>query len=135
MARLIDTSILIAMERQRLPFSTISDAYPTDRFMISSITATEPLIGVERADTDDRRTLRAVAVERILADVTVVPFDVFVARVHATLWSRLTAGGAMIGERDLIIAATALAHGHDVFTHNVRDFGRVPGLVVRRPNW
>jgi tRNA(fMet)-specific endonuclease VapC len=37
---------------------------------------------------------------------------------------------APISERDLVIAATALAHGHTVATGNVRDFGRVAGLVV-----
>ena len=35
-----------------------------------------------------------------------------------------------IGERDLQIAATALVHGHEVLTRNVRDFARIPGLKV-----
>ncbi|MFM8910174.1 MAG: type II toxin-antitoxin system VapC family toxin [Gemmatimonadota bacterium] len=38
--------------------------------------------------------------------------------------------GQPIGERDLIIAATALAHGCDVATGNLREFTRVPGLRV-----
>ncbi|MDZ7727846.1 MAG: hypothetical protein U5Q44_06420 [Dehalococcoidia bacterium] len=37
---------------------------------------------------------------------------------------------SMIGERDLQIAATALANGHDVLTYNVGEFRRVPGLRV-----
>jgi len=37
---------------------------------------------------------------------------------------------APIGERDLFIAATALAHGYGVVTANVREFSRVPGLAV-----
>lgn len=34
----------------------------------------------------------------------------------------------------MIVAATAIAHGYDVFTLNVREFERVPGLIVTRPD-
>ncbi len=36
----------------------------------------------------------------------------------------------MIGAHDLIISATALAHGHAVLTDNVGEFRRVPGLEI-----
>jgi predicted nucleic acid-binding protein len=36
---------------------------------------------------------------------------------------------------DLLIAATVVAHGYAVLTENVREFGRIPGLVVRQPAW
>jgi tRNA(fMet)-specific endonuclease VapC len=36
----------------------------------------------------------------------------------------------MIGPNDLMIASIALAHGPILVTHNVREFSRVPGLVV-----
>jgi tRNA(fMet)-specific endonuclease VapC len=35
-----------------------------------------------------------------------------------------------IGERDLVIASTALAHGAALVTHNTCEFRRVPGLAV-----
>jgi predicted nucleic acid-binding protein len=38
----------------------------------------------------------------------------------------------VIGAHDLQIAATALADGHEVVTVNEREFGRIPGLVVRK---
>ena len=31
-------------------------------------------------------------------------------------------------------AATALAYGYAMLTHNIRHFERVPGLVVQRPD-
>jgi tRNA(fMet)-specific endonuclease VapC len=36
----------------------------------------------------------------------------------------------MIADFDLAIAATALAHGLTMVTHNTRHFNRVPGLVL-----
>jgi tRNA(fMet)-specific endonuclease VapC len=38
--------------------------------------------------------------------------------------------GLPIGERDLVIASTAAAQGLAVATGNLREFQRVPGLVV-----
>ena len=34
---------------------------------------------------------------------------------------------------DAIIAATALVFGHELYTHNVKDFINIPGLVVIDP--
>lgn len=34
---------------------------------------------------------------------------------------------------DAIIAATALEFGHELYTHNSKDFTHVPGLVVTDP--
>jgi len=36
----------------------------------------------------------------------------------------------LIGPNDLMIAAIALANGLTVVTHNIGEFGRVPGLNV-----
>lgn len=74
-------------------------------------------------------------VERVLARVPVLPFDLAVARMHAQLAFELFAIGRPIGSHDLLIAATAVAHGYDLLTLNVREFERVPGLIVRRPHW
>jgi tRNA(fMet)-specific endonuclease VapC len=38
--------------------------------------------------------------------------------------------GERIGAYDVLIAGTALAHGHVLATHNVREFGRVAGLQI-----
>jgi predicted nucleic acid-binding protein len=47
----------------------------------------------------------------------------------------LRRAGNLIAPHDLMIGATALLHGYDVLTHNVRDFDRLPGLKVRLPGW
>jgi predicted nucleic acid-binding protein len=38
--------------------------------------------------------------------------------------------GQLIGGNDMQIAATALAHGLILVTHNTREFSRVPGLQL-----
>jgi tRNA(fMet)-specific endonuclease VapC len=48
----------------------------------------------------------------------------------ADLWAALKRKGQLIGDNDLIIAATALHHGLGVATRNVAHFNRIPGLVV-----
>jgi tRNA(fMet)-specific endonuclease VapC len=48
------------------------------------------------------------------------------ADVYADLHRR----GQLIGDADILIAATALEHGRTVVTANVGHFQRIPGLVV-----
>jgi len=62
----------------------------------------------------------------------VLPFDLISARVHASLWAELLSKGQMVGERDLLIAATALARDHRVVSRDERSFPRIPGLRFER---
>lgn len=135
MAFLIDSSVIIGLERRGLPPESVISALPAEVLAISAVTASELLIGVHRADTPARRLQRESYVETVLAVFPLIPFDLFVARTHAALGAQLMMGGRSIGAHDLLIAATAIAHGYDVLTANVRDFGVVPGLTVRQPAW
>lgn len=108
---------------------------PNERFALSSVSASELLVGVRRTALGERQRRRAAFVASVLSEMTVLPFDLVAARVHAGLLADLLAVGRPIGASDLFIAATALAHGYDVLTFNVREFARVPGLVVHRPEW
>ena len=58
----------------------------------------------------------------------IVAFDRPAAESHGRL--RFAMRSQSIGERDLLIAATALAHDLTVVTRNAREFRRVPGLAV-----
>jgi predicted nucleic acid-binding protein len=135
MARLIDTSIFIELERSEQGLTVLTLAAPDEAVALASITASELLAGVHRADSVKRRERRATFVEAILGIIPVLPFDLQVARTHAEIWAEMAAAGQMIGAHDLLIAATALTHNYAVLTHNLRDFQRVPGLVIHQPSW
>jgi predicted nucleic acid-binding protein len=135
MAVLIDASIFIAVERRGLPPEHAIRLVSAEAAALAGITASELLAGVHRADSQDRRLRRETFVEAILTALPVLGFDLRVARVYAGLSAQLAAAGQPVGAHDLLIAATALADGSAVLTHNLRDFERVPGLVVRQPTW
>lgn len=135
MAVLIDSGVLIALERRGQSLETIRQNIPAEPFAISSVTASELLVGVHRAVAPQQQFRRQRFVESVLDTIQILPFDLQVARVHASLWAEMQQRGRLIGDRDLLIAATAMAHGYDVLTANLRDFGMVPGLTVRQPAW
>lgn len=99
---------------------------------ISVISASELLQGIHRS-SGARHVRRAAWVEELLAGVEAIPITLAAARVHAEVWASLIAAGRLISQHDLWIAASALAYGLGVVTHNHRDFSRVPGLRVVAP--
>ena len=129
MGLIIDTNVFVHWERsgRNIDFSRWEDRGDA---AISVVTASELLVGVHRADTEDRRERRLTFVESILAQIPMLDFTLEVARVHARLFAALANQGQMVGAHDLIIAATARYHGHAVLTANVAEFERVPELEV-----
>jgi tRNA(fMet)-specific endonuclease VapC len=127
--KVIDPSVLIAAQRGQLDLAAALADHRDETFAISAVTASELLHGVHRIAAAKRATTEAF-VEGLLQHLPVLPFDIIAARVHARLWASLAAKGQQIGERDLIIAATAMAGGHQVVTRDERSFPRIPGLDV-----
>lgn len=127
---LVDTSVLISLERDRSGLEGILERTDGRSVAVSAITASELLHGVERAESARRRARRERFVESILELVPVLPFDLAVARVHAVVWADLQARGDVIGAHDLVIAATALCHEMPLATRNVTEFDRIEGLEI-----
>lgn len=130
MGLILDTSVLIADERGKFDMPGFLRRFSAPQPLITAITASELLHGVERAQDPARRVRRQQHVEQILAALFVQAFDLAQARCHARLWADLEVRGLMIGAHDLQIAAAALALGHDVATLNAGEFGRIAGLRV-----
>lgn len=135
MAVLIDSSVFIAIERRGARLDELLALVPDEPVALAAVSASELLFGVERANTQERRLRRERYVEAVLALMTMLPFGIAEARVHARVWAHLAASGQIIGAHDLLIAATALVHGYGVLTDNVREFRRLPDLTVRQPAW
>lgn len=136
MAQLIDSSVFIALERRGQPLRALLEVTRTDDpVAVTSITASELLAGVHRADSSRRRLRREAFVESILEAIPIIPFDLQTARIHAQVWARLMTEGQAIGAHDLLIAATAITYGYALLTDNVREFQRIPELEVRQPHW
>lgn len=132
MATLIDSSVLIAAERGDVDLERWAKqrAHASEIAAISAVTASELLHGVHRARTAMQRQRRQAYVEGLLSQLPTLPFDLNSARIHAAVWADLAEAGVVVGERDLMIAATALAFDHSVTTRDHRSFSRIPGLRV-----
>src|SRR5262249_61128661 len=124
-----ETNVFICFEKAgaAIDFSAWEGS---QRVYISVVTASELLMGVHRANTEERRQRRSAFVEAIITGVGVLDFTVAGARVHAEIYAELAKKGQLIGAHDLIIAATARCHDLSLLTDNVQEFSRVPGLNV-----
>ena len=127
---LIDTSVLIAIERGELALDAVA-ADPREPLAISAVTAHELLRGVARLPPGVRRARSERWLETLLGAVPVIEYDLDVARVHAALWAEMSASGKALGEHDQMIAATAISLGYDLATRD-GAFDAVPDLALRR---
>jgi len=100
-----------------------------DTVCTSIIVAAELRYGCARSGS---RRLRE-AVEDLLSEMTVLPFDVPAHAEYGTIRSELEAAGTPIGPNDLLIAAHAYATGATIVTANSNEFKRIRGLKVE--NW
>jgi predicted nucleic acid-binding protein len=101
---------------------------PREDQYISAVTVGELYHGAYRSAARDRHL--ANIEERVLPAVTVLPYDASVARIFGELRADLARAGTRLDDADLQIASTALHHGLELVTGNVRHFSRVPGLGV-----
>jgi tRNA(fMet)-specific endonuclease VapC len=127
MGLVLDTSVLISAEKGEVDFSLWQDygeAY------ISSITLTELLVGVHRANTEERKVKRSAFVEHVISKIANLAFGEEEARIYAQLLRSMFEQGITLGVHDMLIGATAIARGYPVLTMNTADFRRIPGLEV-----
>lgn len=132
MGTLIDTSVLIAIERGQLDLARIQAEDDEEPVAIAAITASELLHGVHRLRGAVAKTRAERFVEHLLTSIPVIPFDLSVARVHARLDAELSARGTAVGDADLMIAATAVFLDYRVATRDLRSFPKINGLDVQR---
>ena len=128
MRLLLDTNTCIEILRGRQ--ATLLARYAMqarDDIALSAVVRSELIAG---ALLSTKAAENRQSAEKFCALFTCLPFDTQVADVHAELFANLRRAGTLIGAHDMMIAATALAHGLAVVTHNVGEFGRVETLRV-----
>ena len=130
MASLIDSSVLIDVERGRAVLGVLFEGRGDRGIAMAAITAAELLHGVHRLRASKRKTRAEAVVETLLSSIPVIPFDLVCARAHARLGAELARRGITVGTHDLMIGATALARGLSVITSDQRSFPRIPGLEI-----
>lgn len=127
MIYLLDTNTCVyAIKRDPRVLRSLQEHSPDD-FGISAITVAELWFGAAKSS---RPQQTRSSVDAFLKPFEVLPFAGEAAEEYAEIRLQLERVGRPIGERDLLIAATAKSRRLTVVTHNVREFARVPGLNV-----
>jgi tRNA(fMet)-specific endonuclease VapC len=127
----VDSSSLVAAERGQIDLDTLRSDHADEEIVVSAITAAELLHGIHRLSGISRARAESF-VESVLALLSVVPFDLEVARVHAALSADLRGRGIAVGAHDLIIASTAVLLDYRVATRDLRSYPKIGGLEVLR---
>ena len=70
------------------------------------------------------------AILLFLSGITVLPFDADDAVTAGRIRGFLEKQGKIIGPYDYQIAAQGITKGLTVVTHNVREFERIPGILL-----
>jgi tRNA(fMet)-specific endonuclease VapC len=124
---LLDTNILSALGRE--PQGRVYEALQArlpDAACTSIVVASEIRFGLQRGVSARLR----VQMNTILSAIDILPFDVPADAHYGEIRAHLEEVGQPMGANDLLIAAHARALGMVMVTHNIREFSRVPGLVV-----
>jgi tRNA(fMet)-specific endonuclease VapC len=130
MAYLFDTDAISELLRPRPAAGYVRwlAAVPREEQFTSAVVVGELFKGAFRSSAVARHLDNVE--KRVLPAVTVLSYDVAAARAYGQVRAQLEKSGRPLADADLQIAATALVHGLEVVTGNVRHFKRVPGLRV-----
>lgn len=107
-------------------------AAPPGSIYLCSIVVGELVYGALHSQPSYRANNLAL-VASLRRQFSSLPFDDRVAEEYGKIREHLANVGMPIGPNDLIVAATALANGCTLVTHNTQEFSRVPGL--RLEDW
>ena len=133
----LDTNVVSELRKVRLGkadanVATWTESVDAADLFVSAITILELELGVlsiERKDAAQGAMLRAWLEQHVLPEFSgrTLPVDTAVAQRCARLHVP-----DKRGERDALIAATALVHGMTVVTRNVADF-KLTGVAILNP--
>lgn len=128
---LLDTNICIYIIKRKPQqvverFNTLS---PSD-IGISAITVAELEYGTQKSQKPEQNR---AALQQFLIPLQILAFDRQAAQTYSIIRADLERKGQVIGSLDMLIAAQAKSEGITLITNNVREFLRIPDLIVE--NW
>ena len=127
---LLDTNIVIYTMKNRPQQVKRRFQQHHGQMGISTITIGELVFGAEHSQQTERNL---ADLEALAARLEVLPFDNQAAYHFGQIRAALYRTGRPIGPYDMMIAGQARAAGLKLVTNNVKEFERVPGLLVE--NW
>ncbi len=127
----LDTDTLSAIMRQESTALSQARVYLSSysRLTVSIVTRFEILRGLNAKNA----TSQAAAFNAMCQTMEVLPLTDAVIVRAADIYGKLHQTGQLIGDADILIAATCLENGCDIVTNNTSHFSRISGLVVQ--NW
>ncbi len=128
---MLDTDICsYAIKVSSIPVQQRLEQVSLQAVCVSVVTKAELLYGLALRDGSMRYRFE---LERFLGYIQILELPDQAAAHYAEIRAGLSKSGQIIGANDLFVAAHARSLGLTLVTNNVREFGRVPGLLVE--NW
>lgn len=127
MSYLVDTDWVVEYLKGREPAATSLPQLRHDGLAVSLITFGEVYEGIYSGRDPERYEEIFL---RFLRRAQVLPLNRTILRHFALIRGQLRSRGQLIGDLDLLIAATALHHDLTLVTHNLRHFSHIPNLKL-----
>lgn len=127
---MLDTNIVIYTIKKRPEQVRRIFKKQKGQMCISAITLGELVFGAEHSQQVERNL---ADIEGMIARLEVLPFNGKAAYHFGRIRAELYRTGQPIGPYDMMIAGHARASGLILATNNVKEFVRVPGLLLE--NW
>ena len=121
--RILDSDHCVAILRGLLVLEEHVD--PTEDLGVTAVSVGELVHGAAKSARAERYL---AALDVLVAALTVLPFDERCAQRFGVLKARLERAGERLDDLDLQIAATVLAAGGRLVTHNSAHFERIAEL-------
>jgi len=127
---MLDTNIIVYTLKNRPAQVRKLFKQHEGQMCISVVTLGELIFGAENSQQVERNL---ADIEAMTARLEVLPLDNTAAYHFGQIRADLYRRGQPIGPYDMLIAGHARSSGLQLVTNNVREFSRVPGLLLA--NW
>ena len=127
MMYLIDTDWVVDYLKGKAPAVQLLESLAQEGAAISLITYGEIYEGIYYGKDRERHEK---GFRGLLQIVDILSLNPLILEEFARIRGELRAKGQLIGDLDLLIAATAIYHNLTLLTHNIRHFSRVPILKL-----